>query len=532
MFGIIHLGINIYSQDWKKYPYAPEKSLISFPKDEGRHTNEPTEWWYFFSHLKGEESGTNYTVMFSFFYRDTLIFDGMRILNISNETTGEFFPDYKPLVYKYNSEDHLEIEADLFDHTENWFTKKDSLGNLIPFEYELHAITQNAALDIDMSVIKRPMILVDSGYLNQGINNYTYYYSFTGFDVKGYLTLNNKKEKVSGIGWFDKQYGNFHPEVREKYEWFSIQLSNNMDINVWNIFTTDNKLPLNPTYRLFNCYINDSTFYYTYNFDIEHKAYFYSPDSSRIYGGKFKLIEDSLGINLDITVQNPNCEATFPFPFYEGPIGIKGTVNGKNVTGKGFGELLHFYQFPELEMLEPSGYWDYKIPIQWDVKNPDEGRPLTYDLLVKNQDDNEFKYLARGLSENTFLIDTTELSLDTGYYFMVTATSVDSFLTDTIVSNGCFKPNLVTENHIFDNIIVAPNPFSDRLLIKMTSSAFEGGELELFSEKSKRVLRKSIDNNSSEILLNTNDLKQGIYILKLSNKNKFFIKKLIKVEKE
>ncbi len=526
------MSINIYSQDWKKYPFTPENSLISFPKDEGRHTNEPTEWWYFFSHLKGEESGNDYTVMFTFFYRDTLIFNGMRIFNVTNETTGEFFPDFKMLLYNFNSEDHLEIEANLLDHTENWFTKKDPSGNLKPFEYELHAKSLNAVLDIDMAVIKHPLILVDSGFLYQGITNYTYYYSFTGIDVNGYLTLNNKKEKVSGIGWFDKQYGNFHPEVREKYEWFSIQLSNNMDINVWNIFTTDNKLPSNPTYRMLNCYINDSTFYNTYNFDIERKAYFYSPDSSRIYGKKFRLIEDYLGINLDISIQNPSCEPLFPFPFYEGPISIQGTVNGNNVTGKGFGELLHYYQFPELELIEPSGYWDYKIPIQWNLKNPDEGRPLTYDLLVKKQGDKEFKYLKKGLMDNYFDVDTSELSLNTGYYFMVTAASVDSFLTDTIVSDGYFKPNLVADNYIPDNIIVSPNPFSDKLLIKMIPNTFEGGKLELFSTESKGVLSKLINNNTSGVLLNTSNLKQGIYILKLSNKNKFFIKKLIKVVKE
>ena len=528
IFSFLFITINVYSQDWKKYPFTPEGSLISFPIDEGRHVEEPTEWWYFFAHLKGEESGNEYTVMFAFFYRDTLFFDGMRIFNITNESTGDFYPDFKLLNYVNNSSDHLEIEANLFDHTENWVTKQDSAGNLMPFEYNLQAKSSIAALDIDMNVIKHPLILEDSGFLYQGINNYTYYYSFTKIAVNGFLTLNNIKEKVSGIGWFDKQYGNFHPDVEEKYEWFSIQLSNNMDINTWNIFTVDNKLPVDPTYRLLNCYINDSTFYNTYLFNIEHNGYFYSPDSSRIYGKKFKLTEDSLDLNLDIIVRNPKCEPLFPFPFYEGPILISGTVQGKYVTGKGYGELLHIYEFPRLKLIEPSGYWDYKIPIEWSVENPDEGRILTYDLMAKKQEESVYKYLAKGLSKTKFLIDTSDLSLNTGYAFMITARSIDTFLTDTIISNGFFKPNSIPDNKTFDNIIISPNPFTDILNIKFTANISGDYKIELLSSQGIRYLSINLKNGESGVIINTASIKPGIYFLKISTGNKFFIKKIVK----
>ncbi|HHH54367.1 MAG TPA: carotenoid 1,2-hydratase, partial [Bacteroidetes bacterium] len=432
---------NLLSQEWKNYPYSPNNSLISFPNDEGRHIEEPTEWWYVFSHLKGKSSGNDYTFMLTFFYRDTLIFDGLRIFNITNENTGEFFPDFKPVNYIKNEEDHLEIVANLQDHIETWKTKKDSTGKLIPFEYSLHASSKDAVLDIDMNVIKRPLILADSGYLFQGKNNYTYYYSFTGIEMNGFLTINNIKEKVSGIGWFDKQYGNFHPEVGEKYEWFSLQLSNGMDINTWNIFTLDNKLPFDPKYRLFNAYINDSTSLNTSQFNIEHISYFYSPDSSRIYGEKFRLTQDSLDLDLNIVVQNPNCEPIFPFPFYEGPIYINGSVGAESVTGKGFAELLHYYKFPIIEFIEPSGYWDYSIPITWTLKNPDDGRPLTYDLLIKNLGETQYTHIAQNLKDTVFMLDTALLDLNTAYSFMVTASSKDSFLVDTILTNGFFKPN-------------------------------------------------------------------------------------------
>lgn len=518
---VIVLMVNsIFAQDWKVYPYTPQNSLISFPVDEGYHKDEPTEWWYTFAHLKGKTTNTDYTVMLTFISRDTLVFNGLRIFNISNENTKEFFHDGKPYTYITNATEHQEIKALVLDHNESWVTKKDANGNLIPFNYNLKAKSPFGEIDLDMEVIKRPLILADSGFLYQGSANYTYYYSFTSMKIEGTLTLNGNTEEVIGTGWFDKQYGNFHPEVGEKYEWLSIQLSNGMDINTWNIFTTDNKLPESSRYRMFNSYVNDSTFLNTSDFNIERLGYYYSPDSMRIYGRKFRITQNSLDLDIEVTVQNPNCEPLFPFPFYEGPTTITGKVKGENVTGKGFAELLHFYEDPIIEFIEPSTDWNAGIPLKWTIKNPDEGRPLRFDIeLTKN---NSTEFIAENISDTFYFVNSDILKNADNLKFTVTAKSIDELLTGKSVSR-----NIVSNHNIkIDDFDVYPTLFDRNLTVK--SNYFKiGTKITLLSQDGKSVYQKVIDRKTNEINIQTKSLKKGLYLLYITYRNSVFVEKLI-----
>lgn len=533
VFGFIIFFIfisTLYSQDWKIYPYQPENSFINFPKDEGRHDNEPTEWWYTFANLKGNETGIDYTVMLTYFYRDTLIFDGLRILNISNETTGEFYHDALPVNYKNNSIEHLELEAEIFskNRTEYWKTNRDDNGDLIPFNYSLHSKSDFGEINLNYDVIKRPLILCDSGFLHQGYKNYTYYYSFTEIDVTGELTLNGVTETVTGTAWFDKQYGNFHPEVEEKYEWLSLKLSNGIDINLWNIFNLSNQVPDNPKYRLFNCYINDSTTYNTSKFTIERLGYFYSPDSSRIYCKKFRIIEDELNLDIIVEVSNSNCEAIIPFPFYEGPITIHGTVGGEIVNGYGFGEILHTYAHPQLEIIEPNQSWNINIPIKWTIKNPDEGRPLFFDIIAQNENDESYKYLAKGIQDTFYQISTNQLALDSAYSFTIMARSIDTLLVDTI-RTGYFYPNSIHELDCQNSYDIYPSPFTNNITIKSKNNELSNGDLIIIhSNDGKQVYKYKLRNTMNEFNIDLGAIESGIYIVNIINENTVWYKKILK----
>jgi len=79
------LSITILAQSWNIYPYNPVGSKISFPADEGRHSSEPSEWWYTSGHLTGSSSGKHYSYMLSYFYNPISIFDGFRIFTLSDD---------------------------------------------------------------------------------------------------------------------------------------------------------------------------------------------------------------------------------------------------------------------------------------------------------------------------------------------------------------------------------------------------------------------------------------------------------------
>lgn len=105
------------------------------------------------------------------------------------------------------------------------------------------------------------------------------------------------------------------------------------------------------------------------------------PDSQMCYSNKWRLTSDLNKIDLTFSTKNNNNEVQFPFRFFEGATDISGTINGVTVTGFGFAELLHSYQPPIPAIKYPqSDEYNVKIPISWQLVNPDDGMPVTYDL--------------------------------------------------------------------------------------------------------------------------------------------------------
>lgn len=457
----IFTSIFSFAQSWKVYPYKPAGSLISFPTDEGRHTSQPVEWWYTAGHLTASPSGKTYSYMLTYFYYPASSYGGFRILDITDDATGKFYQDSKLVRYTSMATDHLDIQATITGgDNEYWITKTDVNNKLIPFEYNIQAASSDAGLQLDYKSLKRPLILADSGYLKEGFSNYTYYYSQTRNDVSGKLTLNGITENVTGTSWIDRQYGDFDRLIGEKYEWFFLQLSNGMDINVANVFSADNKIPDNSRYRILSSYVNDSTQYTTSDFKIERLGFNWMPDSQMCYSNKWRLTSDLNKIDLTFSTKNNNTEVQFPFRFFEGATDISGTVNGVTVTGFGFAELLHSYHPPIPAIKYPqSDEYNVKLPITWQVMNPDDGMPVTYDLSYSLDNKASFKSIDESISDTFYLWTGANLANSSQIWFKITAHSIDGKLQSSVISATGL--NIFTDGS--QKLVLFPNPVSDYL---------------------------------------------------------------------
>ncbi len=458
-----------YSQDWKTYPYHPSGSLISFSADEGRHAAEPIEWWYTSGHLEGVSSGKSYSYMLTYFYYPASIFQGFRILNITDDETGTFHQDMQPLNYTNLSTTKLNIEANLFfGGTETWRNKLDGTNAPIPFVYAINAFASFGNLNLEYETLKRPLIVGDDGYLEQGSENYTFYYSQTKNDVSGSLILNGMTENVIGTAWIDRQYGNFNPLNGEQYEWFAIQLSNGMDINLWPIFTTDRTIPDNERYRILASYVDENTQYTSSDFQIERLEFNWMPDNLRCYAKRWRLTSTVNNLDLRITTLHDNTEVQLPFRFFEGATTVSGSVNGVAVNGLGFAELLHAYEHPEMTFLVPKdGFYDVTAPITWQLENPDDGRPIFYDLSYSIDSQQNFLPIAQGLTDTSYLWNGLGLSAEDEIWFKVRAYSVDGILNNILISPSSSTPTL-SSGEINDlGISIYPNPVEDTLILKL-----------------------------------------------------------------
>ena len=183
-----------------------------------------------------------------------------RILNLSDDDLGLFYTETKALNYNIMASDSLNIQANIFSGgTETWHNKTDITGNSLPFEYEISAASSHGAINLEYNALKPPLILADSGFFYEGETDYTYYYSQTKNEITGTIKLNGITENVSGSSWIDRQFGTFNPYNNQEYEWFCIQLSNGMDINISNNFTANEEIPDNLRYRILSAYVDETT---------------------------------------------------------------------------------------------------------------------------------------------------------------------------------------------------------------------------------------------------------------------------------
>lgn len=503
-----------FAQNWKVYPYKPDGSLLTFPNDEGRHNGEPIEWWYTAGQLTAI-SGKTYSYMLTYFYYPALSFDGFRILNITEDATGKFYSETKPVHYTALSNSQLDVHASVYQSDdEEWVTKKDVNDNLVPFEYSIKAASSDVSLDLDYKSLKRPLILGDSGYLKEGIVNYTYYYSQTRNEVSGKITLNGITENVTGISWIDRQYGDFNPWTGEKYEWFLLQLSNGMDINLWNIFTPDNQILDNEKYRILSAYVNDSTQYTTSDFKIERLGFNWMPDSQMCYSDKWRLTSEKNKIDLTMTTAHHNSEVQLPFRFFEGATNISGTVNGVDVTGFGFAELLHSYAPPKVAIKYPEAdQFNTDIPVSWQLLNPDDGMPVTYDLLYSINNKASFTPIAKDVSDTFYLWKNANLKNDDLIWFKITAHSIDNNLDGTIISETAAKVISKATN----GIKLFPNPVSNNFLHFEPSFQMDNPVCKIVDEAGHviKIYKSKSLNNQIDISF----LPRGIYFFRIENGN-------------
>jgi predicted secreted hydrolase len=518
---LLACSITLVAQDWKAYPHTPDGSLISFPVDEGWHPDEVIEWWYIAGHLVGESSGTSYSFMLAYFYYpgDTfgIGYDGFRILNLSNDDTGVFHSETMPVLnYMDLATEQLHIDARLFNGvSEHWYHKEENGGTLIPFEYELSASADRASITLSAASQKRPLIPGDDGLFDQGASSYTYYYSLTAIDVEGSLSFEESSEDVSGTAWIDRQYGSFNPNAGEAYEWFYLQLSNGMDLNIWNLFTADKQVPDDPAYRHLSAYVDEDMQYTSHDFELERLSWAKMPGSENCYAQSWRLSSETNVLDITFSTLHHNSEVQLPFQFFEGPISASGTVNGNPVSGIGFAELVKIYEAPRIQIARPLKHWNENFPIQWMVENPDDGRPLLFDLSYSIDQGSSWIPISEGLSDTLFYWNNHPFVNGDSCLFQVEGYTSDLTLQGTteVSTHTVYDDQYTAANmKAFAELRVYPNPVTNTLRIEWNDESLQGSEIadfEILDMMGRRVIQGSASNGKVDVSM----LNNGVYML-------------------
>ncbi len=317
---------------------------ISFPRDGGAH-NRIIEWWYFNGHLRGDD-GRDYSFMDCLFKADakkvkiplfkiplkTVYFSHSILSDIKNK---RFYPkvDYVSIMSRQSFKRPLMfaeyVSADPFDALGGFVV------NLIkesdPFDFRIKTET----FDLRLKSSKPPLLEGGEGFLNLH-GRKTYYYSLTSLSASGQIYIGNKTIDVSGKAWMDHQWANT-PYNKDRWTWLSIQMDNGLEAVVIEYGNdkrdrlVDISLPNGKTEHYGNDEINISPMGKPWK----------SKHTGASYELSWRIEVPAKRAVFEVEPMMKEQEMIFgALNYWEGPLKVRATIDGRTVKGKGFLELV------------------------------------------------------------------------------------------------------------------------------------------------------------------------------------------------
>jgi predicted secreted hydrolase len=225
---------------------------IIFPRDDGPH-DRLTEWWYYTGHLRADDGRT-----FGF---EAVVFRAERgsvpvawaaHLALTDEGGGAFYyaqrsdigpqVDHSPRASN-GTPSGFDLDVSGLSPT---LIAAGALAQPTPWQLagsngndtieaalapeEAAAAGAPFSLDLSLHALKAPALHQGNGFIDFGPAGSSYYYSRTRLAATGLLTLNGEPMKVTGIAWFDHQWGDFVSVGAGGWDWFAINLDDGTDI--------------------------------------------------------------------------------------------------------------------------------------------------------------------------------------------------------------------------------------------------------------------------------------------------------------
>ena len=184
------------------------------------------------------------------------------------------------------------------------------------------------------------------------------------------------------------------------------------------------------------------------------------------------------------------------------------------MTGVGFTELLHHYEHPDITITSPTGgEYDTSIPIAWDLNNPDDGRPITYDLEYSVDNQNTFLPIAQDLTSNSYLWSNPPISESDEVWFKITGKSIDDTLISTVTSSSSSTVTLSLETFNPNGIKLYPNPSANEINLEFKEYLSEL-KIEIIDVRGRLMFENKAEATSLE-KINISTFPQGVYFIRI-----------------
>lgn len=315
------LPANQVAQDWYEATSAGEP-LVQLPRDDAPHSNY-MEWWYYNGHLDGEQ-GRGYSFHLAFFQINDIWTHTVAHVSLLDHQTGRYYRDQKRStgIAPGGQDNHFDLSIG------EWRVAGREGSD------QLRVITPELSFDLNLHQSAPTVLQGGSGLLDFKKAGKSFYYSRPRMDIDGFLKVSTGIEKVSGVAWFDHQWGDFRVN-QLGWDWFAIQLDKGTNIMIYQLFDNSGL----PVHRSGTHAEGTITEVLTdREFTVTVTDHWRSPATGVTYPIAWRIEIPSKSIALALTPVAKNSEfdgRTSAYALYwEGPVRITGTHGGR-----GFVEL-------------------------------------------------------------------------------------------------------------------------------------------------------------------------------------------------
>jgi predicted secreted hydrolase len=188
----------------------------------------------------------------------------------------------------------------------------------------------------------RPPVLHDlDGYVDFGPAGGSYYYSRTRMSAAGTIRSGTRELAVSGLAWFDHQWGNFIAVGGGGWDWFAVNLEDGTDLTLSLVRDASGDYPL-----IYGTLVEPDGMARNLDrsaFSVSATGSWESPRTTARYpsGWRVELPGEGIAIDLEPTVadQELDARASTGVVYWEGSQRVMAVRDGRPMGGEAYVEL-------------------------------------------------------------------------------------------------------------------------------------------------------------------------------------------------
>jgi predicted secreted hydrolase len=320
---------------------------FDFPHDHGPHPSFRTEWWYVTGNLL-DPSGRR------FGYQLTIFRSALSPTNAARPSDWGATQIY---MGNFAVTDVGDGHFDAFDRFErgavglagasgnplhvwidNW-----SIASIGPDAFPIRIEAQHGTLAIQLLAREGipPVLQGDRGLSQKGpeAGDASYYYSMPRMPTQGTVRIGDRTYRVEGLSWLDREWSTSSLGRNQVgWDWFGLQLSDGRQLMFYQLRQADGRRDPLSAGTLIGAdgraiALSDR------QVQLEVTSQWRSPKDGSSYPSGWRLRVPAAQLSLEIRPYLSNQELNLAIRYWEGAVGLTGTVERKAVTGSGYAEL-------------------------------------------------------------------------------------------------------------------------------------------------------------------------------------------------